>query len=241
MKGLIFIVSMLLFWSTICPSAAAQIGIKAGAGVADIAFLKDGQTPYLGYEINALEHRIPRAFFQAGAFRQFELSQRFYFQPELLYSLQGLNYNTSYLYDDITYKINLQYIRMPLLVQYKTSIKKKNYPALFIGPYAAWKLKAVRVKEVEGVKENNNFDNVKSTDFGAILGFSYNYKLPDARLIIDLRSSYSFVNMMDRIEGYTPWYYGPEKEYARNVTIAISVGYYFENFLSIKKERSWKK
>ncbi len=80
--GYIF-ASAALFLLFFTPSTFAQIGFKAGAGVSDIAFLKDGQVPYLSYEINVLEHRIPMTSFQGGVFATLKLGKRFDFQPEL--------------------------------------------------------------------------------------------------------------------------------------------------------------
>lgn len=205
----------------------AQVGIKAGIGISDIAFLEEGQTPYLGYEINSLEHRLPKVSYQVGAFHIIDVSKRIDFQPELLFSLQGLDYSKDYLYDDITYKINISYLRLPLLVKYKTSLKENRYPGIFAGPYVSCKLSAMRVKEVEGQREESKMTNVKDSDFGIVAGYSFGYGLPSGRLVIDFRSSYSLVNMMEPIEGHIPRYYGPSKEYVRNVNVSLVVGYYF--------------
>jgi hypothetical protein len=213
-------------------SAFAQIGIKGGIGISDIAFLKDGQTPYLGYEINSLEHRIPMITSEFGTFGKIELGKRIEFQPELLFTMQGLNYNTDYLYDHITYKINISYLKMPLLLKYKISIKKKAHSALLIGPYAAWKLKAMRVTEVEGERGKVKMSNVKNADFGLVTSYSIDFNLFSKQIIFDLRCSYSLINMMDRITGYVPWYYCPSKEYARNVIISLTAGYRFTNIWS---------
>ena len=39
------------------------------------------------------------------------------------------------------------------------------------------------------------------------------------------RASYSLVNMMDKIEGNLPLYMGSNKDYARNISIALTVQY----------------
>ena len=210
-------------------SASAQIGIKGGIGISDIAFLKDGQTPYLGYEINALEHRIPMFTFEVGTFGTIELWKRIEFQPELLFARQGLNYSTKYIYDDITYKINISYLKMPLLLKYKISTKKKIHSALFIGPYFACKLKAVRIAEVESEREKTIISNVKNIDFGLVTGYSVDFNLFSRKMLFDLRCSYGLMNMMNTIAGYIPSYYSPSKEYARNVSITLTAGYRFIN------------
>jgi hypothetical protein len=214
------------------PSASAQIGIKGGMGVSSIVFLKDGMTPYLGYEIGSLGPRKPMMTFEVGTFGTIELWKRIEFQPELLFSMQGLNCNTKYLYDDITYKIHVSYLKMPLLLKYKISTKKKVHSALFVGPYTAWKLKAMRVTEIEGERVKGKIPNIKNTDFGLVTGYSIDFKLFSQQIIFDLRCSYSLINMMDRITGYVPWYYGPSKEYARNINMLCTVGYLLTNIWS---------
>jgi hypothetical protein len=232
MNSKIRILNLVVFLFLVLSSVPAQIGIKGGIGISDIAFLEDGQAPYLGYEINSLEHRIPRISFQAGAFGTAGPWKRIELQPELLYSLQGLNYSTEYLYDDITYKINISYLKMPLLLKYIAFIRQKRQAAFFIGPYASLKLNAVLIMDIEGVRKKSIMTNVKDIDLGADAGFSVDLNLPAGKIILDLRCSYSLINMMDRITGYIPWYYGPSKEYARNVNISLTAGYRFSNIWS---------
>ena len=50
---------------------SAQIGIKGGMNASDIVFLNEGQSSYLGYEIDFLEHNLPAAGFQIGIFSDF--------------------------------------------------------------------------------------------------------------------------------------------------------------------------
>ncbi len=227
MKSAIFFSSSILFLFFYLPTALSQIGVKGGLGISDIAFKKDGQVPYLGYEIGSLEHRLPKLAFEVGATAILDLNKRFDFQPELLYIFQGLDYSTEYLYDNIAYKINISYLKMPLLFRYKVCMKEKKRSGFFVGPYGSLKLKAVRVTEVEGQKEKTKMSNVKNGDFGIILGYSLDLDLPSGQVVIDLRGSYSLINLMDRLDGYIQWYYGPSKEYVRNVVISLSVGYRF--------------
>ena len=236
MKAKIFISTTFLF--LFCLSTAyTQIGVKAGAGIAEIAFKYYGQTSYLGYEVNTLIHNYPRFSTEAGFFGTFKVANRIDFQPEVLYSLKGLDYSTKFLYDDITYRLNIHYLKFPLLFKYKTALKKSRDSGIVLGPYASWKLKAKKKIEVEGQKERAVVPNVKNFDFGLIAGFSFDYNLPKGQLVIDLRSSYSLINMMDRIEGFIPDYEERSKDYARNVTLSLTVGYRFLNIWSQKAEK----
>ncbi|MCB9287732.1 MAG: PorT family protein [Lewinellaceae bacterium] len=221
----IFSVGMYLLFFYL-PSLGAQAGLKAGPSVSDIGFRENGQTPYLGYEAGMMVHRVPMPAFQAGIFYTLGLGKRFAFQPELLFITQGLDYSTAFLYDDVTYKVKIHYCHVPLLLKYRVSLKRKWRPFLFGGPYASKKLKAIRIIKIEGQKEKAMMPNVKNTDLGLIAGFAAEFELPAGEVTVGLRTSYSLVNMMDRVEGYIRDYYeGPENPYARNINIALLVGY----------------
>ena len=226
---------LVLFILFLVPSVEAQIGIKAGLGVSDITFKERGQTPYLGYEINSIEHRIPLVTFQIGMFSSFDVSDYFVFQPELLYATQGLDYSTKYVYDDIKYKIKSSYIQIPLLFKYNTRVKRDKLSGILLGPYASLKLNANRITQVEGQREKSEMTNIKQTDFGLIAGYIFDFNLASRNILIDLRSSYSLINMMDRIDGYIKMYNGPKKAYARNISITFSIAY---NFDIGKKEKN---
>ena len=227
MKATILFPTLFLSLSLFLPSTQAQIGITAGIGFSDIAFVEYGQSPYLGYEINSLEHRLPKVAFQAGLFASFPFKKRFAFQPELLFSAQGLDYSTDYLYDKLIYKINTTYLQMPLLVKYTISLKRKWQPALYAGPYGAIKLSARKILEAEGWRQETSMPTVRNTDLGLVAGFSAGFELGGGQLTVDFRTSYSLANVMDRIEAYTPEYAKAEKEYARNVNVLLILGYRF--------------
>lgn len=201
MKSKLFYSACFLFLLYCLPPATAQLGFKAGPGVSDIGFLKNGQTSFLGYEAGMMVHRIPMPTFQAGAFGTFRLGHRFEFQPELLFITQGLDYSTDFLYDDVTYKVKISYVHAPLLLKYQTSVKRKWRPFLFGGAYVSRKLKAIRLTEIEGQKEKIGMSNVKDMDVGIIGGYAAEFNLPAGEMTIGIRTSYSLANMMDRVKG----------------------------------------
>ena len=231
-RNFIFLSALLLILHV--PCVIAQVGVKAGLGVSDIGFKKEGQIPYLGYEINSIEHRLPLLTYQIGAFANFEVSERIGFQPELLYVTQGLDYSTTYLYDDVTYKIKSSYLQLPLLFKYRTAVKKNKPSGIMVGPYAAIKLKGKRITEIEGLREKTEVTNLKQTDLGVIVGYAFDFNLASKKMLLEIRTGYSLINMMDRIDGYIPNYNGPKKEYARNINITVAVQYRFDELFRKK-------
>ena len=207
----IIILSLFLFPLLALLSATAQIGVKGGIGVSDIVFAVEGQSPYLGYEVDYLEHRKPLVSFQVGGFANFWQKKRFDLQPELVFAHQGLNYNIDFLYASYIYKVNIYYLQVPVLVRYKFLKEKSWHPGLYIGPYGALKLNVVKIKGENGEKIKEDMQNVNNGDFGIVFGINFDIDLSSRQLVVDLRSSYSLINMMQPIEGYIPRYYGPEK------------------------------
>lgn len=215
------------------PCVSAQIGIKAGIGVSDIGFKKWGQTPYLSYEVDYLEHEKPLLTYQFGVFSTFKIGQRWEFQPELLYIIKGINYNKKFLYDDIIYKMNISYVELPILVKYKISKGKKLETALFVAPYIAQKLSAFKITKYEGILEKEKASNVKSQDIGVMAGCSFDF----AKMMnIDFRLSYSLANMMETLPDHVPQYGIHSEEYVRNINISLSIGYRLNNIFTKKQE-----
>lgn len=217
-------------------SANGQIGVKAGSGVSDIVFSNEGQSPYLGYEVNYLTHRKPFIPFQAGAFTSFWPNNRFDLQPELLFVYQGLNYNMDFLYSDVIYKVNIYYLQVPMLARVRLLMQKKWHPVLYAGPYGSLKVRGTKItgekqkgEAEKGIKKKETMENVRDGDFGLAFGVNFEIELSKNELDIDLRSSYSLINVMKPIDGYIPDYYGPTKGKSRNVSITLLVGYRFQD------------
>ncbi len=231
MKSAIYFVFMPSIFFLFSMTAYSQIGIKGGLGVSDIVFAVEGQTPYLGYEINYLTHRNPLVTYQFGVFGTVKINRLFNFQPELIYARQGLNYNIEFLYDDITYRLYLNYLQLPLLMNLSMRPQKKFHPGFYVGPYGALKLHAKRITKIDGERVEENPSNVKNGDFGLIGGLSYDFDMPNGQLIAELRFNYSLINIMYPIDGYIPSYDGPDldEERARNVSLALLIGYRFQN------------
>jgi len=210
-------------------STSAQIGFKGGIGASDIIFKKEGQTPYLGYEVDDFIHNYPKLSYQFGAFAAFGLGEKFEFQPELLFVNAGLDYSTTYNYGKIIYRLNINYLQVPLLFKFKTKPEKTRHFALLAGPYTSFKLTAKKTMEVNEYEEKVDMNNVKNIDFGIVAGLGYEFDLPQGIIVIDFRITYGLINMMQPKEGYIPEYNGPEKIRANNMNIVLTVGYRFLN------------
>jgi len=234
MKGILKCLALVFFSLPIWSGLNAQIGVKAGFGVSDIAFKKYGQSPYIGYENNSLIHEKPIFSYQAGLFYPLPLSKKWTLQPELLFTSKGIDYSKQFLYDDITYKINISYLEVPVLLKYQLGKGEKWPTGIYLGPYVASKLSVTRKTHLEGIKESSKVSNVKAIDFGSVLGVMVNRKMSSGELSFDFRIGYSLINMMDTIDGHIPEYNKMPDPYARNISITLSIGYLFDNIFESK-------
>lgn len=214
-----------------------QVGVKAGMGISDIGFRRFGQSPYLGYENNGVIHNLPKISYEVGIYIPWSLSQKWAIQPELKYMAMGINYNTHFLYEDITYKLHINYLQLPVLIKYNIIRRERSRTALYIGPYAALNMGVVRHLKVEGIKATNKVHNVKNEDIGVIIGFSLERNFSAGVANIDLRIGYSLINMMDPVEGHFAEYNKTPEAYARNINVTFSVGYLFEDIFN-KRNKS---
>lgn len=219
-------VSIIILLLSVQPMASyAQVGIRVGIGVSDIGLLDEGQIPFFGYEINSLMHNWPLPSYQAGLVYKHELSKRFDVTPGLLISQQGFNCNNNFLYDKVTYRMHVTYLKMPLSFKLRTNVAKGRRSGIIVAPYVAARARAVMRIRVEDILSKRNMENVNAIDLGSELAYAWDIGRDPGKLLLDFRLSYSLINSMSPTSSYIPKYYGPEKIYARNINIALALEY----------------
>lgn len=221
------ILILLLLFIPFCSPLNAQFGIRMGAGVSDIAFLEESQLSYLGYEIKSLNHKLPAFTTQAGVVAQLRTRGRYIPRAEVQISREGLNYNSSFLYDDIRYQLRITYLKLPILLKIDPDLRNNRQSGFIIGPYVSYALNSVLFTEIEGDKQKQKKDNVNRLDLGILGGYSWDMSSLMEQVFLDVRFSYSLINMMKQLEPFIPVYPGLAKEYARNVNIVFAIEYLF--------------
>jgi hypothetical protein len=212
-------------------SGYAQVGIKAGIGVSDIIFKTHGQSSYLSFDNKGVTHNLPKLSYQLGLFKAIRLSDKWNVQLELLYINYGIDYSTDYLYDDISYKIDIHYLQLPVLVKYQITQGNKSATSLFLGPYTARKLKATKTIEVQNNLQKEEVKNVNSFDYGGILGIGYDRVFSFGKIQFDFSIGFSLSNMMKPLGNYPLDYSFTPDDFARNAAIIFSIGYLFNERL----------
>ncbi len=185
----------------------AKFGLKAGLNIANANISGDG---------------IPKTksvtSFQVGFFTEINISKKFAFQPELLYSMQGTNFdlpvevNGSIYNTNDTYK--LSYINVPLM--FKFYPEEKFY--LEAGPQIGFLTSSKLEVEVIGYgsQTQDAKELFKSVDFGLNLGLGYNFS---KRVTSNFRYNLGLSNIAETEPG--------DNTKIKNSVISISLGYIF--------------
>lgn len=142
MKKVLLITAISIFGLTTAQAQNVEFGAKIGANFSSI------------YGDTANDIEMITSVINFGVYSEISINEKFSFQPELMYSIQGYSVG-----DDI---VSLNYLNVPLMGKYHLT-KKLSFEA---GPQIGFLLSA----------KNENIDvkdSFKSIDFGANLGLEY--------------------------------------------------------------------
>jgi len=145
------------------------IGVKGGLNVYNIN--NDDNTDYNS-----------RVGFHAGLLGHLHLAPQLALQPEVVYSQQGVKYNVG----NVETRLNLDYINVPLMVQYMFD----NGFRLQAGPQVGFLLGA---KSKFGSTEIDVKDQLNTVDFG--IGAGIGYVHPPSGFGVDARYNLGLSNM----------------------------------------------
>lgn len=161
----LFLLAFLAFAFLSSNAQKAKFGIKAGVNIANFT----GDTGSLG----SLSSRMG---FAGGVFAEVNLGSKFTLQPELLYSSQGTKSQmvvnidgTNY---DVTTKIKISYINIPIMVKYYPDKKF----SLELGPQIGFLTSANADVSVLGSTVGVDVkDTFESIDIGMNVGAGYDF------------------------------------------------------------------
>jgi len=195
MKKLFFAV---LFTAIAMTSMNAQkFGAKVGLNVATLSGDITNAKMKMGLHI--------------GAVAEFEITEQFTFQPELVFSMQGTKYDngTDGYYGGIDDpRLKLTYINVPLMAKYYLTEALSIQAGPQVGFLMSAKSSASLVGDDVDVKKNMN-----SLDYGVNFGAGY---MMDFGLFIDARYNLGLANTVDS-----------DIITRKNNVISVSVGYFF--------------
>jgi hypothetical protein len=155
--------------------AQMQAGLKAGLNIANLS----------GDDVEGSDSKTG---FAGGAFFTYQLSSMFAIQPEVYYSMKGatdkMDFNGATV--DLTY--TLDYIEIPVLFKLLIPLQGSNIkPSIFAGPSLGINTTAKIKAEYQGESEEEDIEDVKSTDFGLQFGGGIGFPIGKGELGVDIR------------------------------------------------------
>lgn len=223
MKKTVLILILFLFFAN---NIHSQIGVKVGVSLSGLlSSNSDDFRPLLGNEIDWIQYGESRPIIgiQLGVFYRIKISDYFDFQPEINFVQRGYYFDQTPLYDT-RYKVEINYIELPLIIKYKVPISTFNLN-FCTGSFAAIKLSANRELVYEGRQDIKPLNSVENFDFGIVAGLGSDINLGSGQVVLELRANYGLYNMMVQPENYIDLYEEPIK--VKNVGLALTTGYRF--------------
>lgn len=195
------------------------VGLKGGITMANL--YGEDVEDYGSYE--DIETKMGFCF---GAFFTYNFTEMFAIQPEVLFTMKGAKSDGTIPFFGwkYSYKVNLNYIEVPILFKICFPTQSTIKPNIFVGPYAAIKQSFKYKTVVDDISTEGDIEHMKSTDFGVVFGagidFALNF-LGRGKLTIDGRYSLGLTTISD--EEYT----AGTKVDVKNKVIAFLLGYSF--------------
>lgn len=206
MKKFIVAIVALFGFSTL-QAQEVKYGLKGGLNIANLN-VSGEMSPSMSSIVNV----------HIGAFAEFKINQKMAFQPELLYSVQGSEFDQTIEVEGSFYDTNntfkFTYINIPLMFKYYPESKFYLEAGPQLGILTAAKVEV----EVEGFgsAEDDVKDFFKSVDFGFNLGLGYNFS---KHVTANARYNFGLSNIADTEPG--------DNSKIKNSVFSISLGYIF--------------
>jgi len=171
----LFTLFFVVFVFSIMSFAQMQAGFKAGLNLANLS----------GDDIENTDAKTSFAF---GGFFCYQFSPMFAIQPEVYYTMKGATQKMDFDGETVDVTYSLDYIEIPLLVKFMIPIKdSKVKPAIFVGPHLGINTTAKVKAEFQGQSEEQDLEDVKSTEFGLQFGGGIGFPVGNGELGIDIR------------------------------------------------------
>lgn len=105
-----------------------------------------------------------------GGWVDIPVSSAFSVQPEALLVFKGAKESGEIFGTDFDVSYNLTYLEVPVLLKWTQDRAADSSPFVYAGPSMALKLRSVIKASADGEDETEDFEDVKTTDVGIVLG-----------------------------------------------------------------------
>ena len=212
LTGLLAVTVVLLTFTGASAQTSLSAGLKTGLNLATV-YGNDAE----GVEI--------KSGFVSGLSIALNFGDAFAIQQEVLYCMKGTQYQDGF----FTAKIKLGYIEVPMLAKLTFSTDVEIDPFVYAGPAVAANVSAKKGYSVSGSGSiDNDIDNVKSTDFGWVVGGGIGFDLSRTRASLEVRYERGLVEFVDEPvpNGSNIQYNGVTPDW-KHSNISIMLGVYF--------------
>ncbi|KFF14951.1 porin family protein [Flavobacterium hydatis] len=199
----IILTAVAVFGFTFANAQEVKFGVKGGINLSTLTGDVDDASSKVG--------------FQVGGFAEIKLSDKFFVQPELLYSAQGTKTEMSGGEYFEKNNLKLGYINVPVMAKYYVADKF----SLEAGPQIGFLVSAKNdysfsVLGLNGSEKIDVKDNLKSIDFGVNFGAGYDFT---ENISAGVRYNLGLSNILENEAG--------DNFKQKNSVFSLSVGYKF--------------
>jgi hypothetical protein len=183
----IFTVFFLLF--AVVVFAQPKIGLKAGGNIANVS--GDDVTGSIDSKFG----------FAGGVFFEYQFTPLFAIQPEVYYSMKGATDKEEFMGSTVDYTFTLDYIEIPVLIKVIIPVQGSNIkPEIFAGPFVGINTTAKQKAEYQGQTQEMDYEDVKSTEFGAQFGGGIGFNVAGNEVGFDIRYILGLTTVDDSAE-----------------------------------------
>jgi hypothetical protein len=180
----LFIISLFI----ISAQAQVRFGLKSGLNISS----------FYGDDAGDLDSKLG---FVGGFFISYQSKNLFILQPEVSYTMKGATAKI----ESANFSLSYDYIEIPILFKFEFPLTDNPNikPAVFAGPFVAFKTKAKVTLSVNGETEDADIKYVAPRDYGFQIGGALGVNLGkyelgfDVRYILGLTSVDTSVNSFD--------------------------------------------
>lgn len=171
-----------LFIVFLSTEVRAQVGFKIGVSTSTFYYPGNSPTPYDGYDVDLRPYlgydvelvqtnpQKPLLSPHISAYSRIKLSDRSFFQPEVIFSQKGVAFSNSR-YENIIYKVKINYLEIPLSLSYQYLQKEKIVSNCYVGGFSAYRIGATKRTAFHNIPtQKTTLESVKDFDFGIHAG-----------------------------------------------------------------------
>jgi outer membrane protein W len=137
--------------------------------------------------------------FTGGVFMNYAFNENFSLQPELLYTMKGVE-GTLYEYEDllsVDVTASFDYLEIPLLAVYAFPLESGFRPRVYAGPSFAYNLSSeLEISALIFSASADISSLTQVTDFGIVAGAGFDYPAGKGMITFDARFQMGFTNVL---------------------------------------------